>query len=1211
MWKLKENSRNNERLKNFRLEVLTDDAMIKLTISVLLFSFFLLPLLSADTNLIKDASFEDKLPLWLNIGGLRNYSAGKVITESAPDGKSVLSIKGWARSGCRILSPLIKRPSPPFHPKERNQNDAIVNQAEKERISNVFSVSAKMRSFGVEPGPKVELALFDSKGKAKLVSFGEIVLTGHGKWQLFEKKGIKLKNNPGGFRFAISIKGSMGSIQERRVELDQIGLFAKKNLGEISDNSDTHIFEAEDLADGVVWKKADYSHPTWYRAPSKMKMLTGFHPLKKGLKLAVTRPLNIRENGKFKLWYRYLTSGKFPGKSTISIKQDGKTVASKSFDGLASGGYRWEWSSMSMTLKKGKASIVLSRPNQGSVWLTRHFDLFVLTNNLNYQANIHDFMPAGYMRFTNLSQNQLPFCLWIWVRRHQSPWYANPGILSMSGNSRSYYVSQDKSLWLANGYTSPWIKISDDLLSAGGRNNVSLTATRQNHVNGFVKGSIKGKLEFALGRKKIIIKTIKINQDNPRILLTLPADFKNKRAEIRSSSYYIDEKQALLEKLKKPSGRPPRHLDISAHLSLSTEKDDLNVIEGEIAILKQLGFNNIYNSICPAEDALDFNKEHHLLPNFRVSLRQAWSKRKENSMYHPDSAAIEKIVQDIASKKNSIKNHILSFDLMDEPHGMSYEQILKSDLCVRKFRNYLKKSGFSPEELGVNRWNEVKPIRPAEKENNPVLFYHTAIFRLKAMPYFTRTITKIKNKYFPKKSATYCNYSPPISGSSWTIRGVDPFFLHRNNGLEMPWSEDWLGYGVGVQHMSDIYALLRAAAGKKDQPLGGYVVGSPFSTKLIRMKLYTAIAAGLRQVSVYCYGPYYAGIDSWSRALHIYQELSNSLHELGTIDEALHGTTRMKTDIAILYNRTASIWADKNYTSDNNNRHLHWALAHAGYDADFIPEEDIEDGDLDKYKVLYIGGMQMRKKCAKTISSWVKKGGILFGCAGAGIRDEYNRPMRILGNVFGVESVDCKLVNNIGRPRYELRTQKSLAVISTTGEDTPQVIFDQLCFSEKIAPHDKAMTIAKTAKGHCAGVKNKFGKGIAIRIAAMPGISYVNEAVKGKDYDIEAYLPKKFGKSLREFIAWPAKLAKAVKIAETKEPITEIIRYDGKNHAVVFIIDHDAAKKKEMIFRLFDAGQFTKAYSATGEPVKIRKQKNNTLLVTMPMNIADAIVLEK
>ena len=98
---------------------------------------------------------------------------------------------------------------------------------------------------------------------------------------------------------------------------------------------------------------------------------------------------------------------------------------------------------------------------------------------------------------------------------------------------------------------------------------------------------------------------------------------------------------------------------------------------------------------------------------------------------------------------------------------------------------------------------------------------------------------------------------------------------------------------------------------------------------------------------------------------------------------------RHQSEVAILYNRTAAIWGDQTSTSEQDGRFTHWALAHAGYDANFLAEEDIEAGKLNTYKVLYLHGPQIRRQTASKIADWVRQGGVLAGAAGAGCRDEY------------------------------------------------------------------------------------------------------------------------------------------------------------------------------------------------------------------------------
>jgi hypothetical protein len=115
-----------------------------------------------------------------------------------------------------------------------------------------------------------------------------------------------------------------------------------------------------------------------------------------------------------------------------------------------------------------------------------------------------------------------------------------------------------------------------------------------------------------------------------------------------------------------------------------------------------------------------------------------------------------------------------------------------------------------------------------------------------------------------------------------------------------------------------------------------------------------------------------------------------------------------------------------------------------------------------------------------------------------------------------------------------------------------------------------------------------------------------------KDYDPDSYLPKAYRPELRDFIAWPAQLARAYKVAETTSTdIAEIVRYDGKNRAVIFVIDYNATPVPKFTFTLPQAGQFTRAYSATGKPVSLKRMKGDKLEVCLPLDTADAVVLER
>lgn len=1145
------------------------------------------------TNLVPDASFESPAPLWIgetSLGAGQNMAfAAKELVTGAADGKYVLAIQGWEKAGTKILSPAFALDS------------------------ETYSATLKARSSGRVEGATVELALYDEKGAQRLASFGTAPLDGKGQWSALVGTAVKLAAPAASGRLAIVVSGPQ---KGARVEIDQLGLFAGSVVGDVNSVHDFIWFEAEEMAGGKAWKVAEH-YTGWYSdQPSGMKMLAGPDGIAEADNKPVSKTVTVGVAGPHRLWMRFLSPhSEYSGKFTIALQQNGETLAFKEItdnDPAHGPQYSWVWTSLDANLKTGAAQIVVTRPAAGTSWVNRKLDLFLLTSLLDHKPKLDDFRPRVYMRFTNLSTAQEPFNLWMFVRRHQPPvYYAVPGMLSAAGLSGSYYAPEDKEKWLALGESSPWVKVSDSLLPGGGRNNVQLIATRKMHTTGYVTGPIKGKLEFALGDEHRPLRTIEVDQNAPRILLTLPYDFEKNGDQIYTPFDYIEKTEAVLDKIGKPKGKVAKHLDLNVILQFESGIDDQKVIEREINIIKRLGFNGTFLPVAPAEQLVKFHAAHGLQQHFGLYV-DIFDHTKGGCQNAPNLEKLDALFKEQAKTYAPIMNKIERMKLSDEPGAMSYEHIVSHDVCKLKFAADLKAQGLTPQQLGVASWDEVVPVLPKDKEKRPQLFYYSGLFRLKSFADFLKAGVAAKKKHLPPSVKTYVNYSPPLADHlSWDHRGTDLFLSHRNGALEMLWTEDWLGYGASPQQMAPLYAQLRAAGAPTNEVLGGYMIGVDGATAILqRLKYYELIAAGARHVNVYNYGPLYAGIDSWSTTHAIYPTLSAVQHEFGVIDEALKGTTRRKTDIAILYNRTAGIWAHNTSTTEQDARIIHWALAHAGYDADFVSEEDIETGKLANYKVLYLNGIQIRREAMSKIGNWAWRGGTLFGSAGAGTRDEYNRPLELGEKIFGAQSQNLKLENDSGRPKYELRVLPVLDVLSSVaGSGAPEVSFNQLSFREILTPAAEVKVILKNKAGETAGVLHKFGKGTAIRVAAAPGITYLNDAVKEKDYDIDSYLPKKYRTELRDFIAWPAKLAGAARIAEANAPITEITRYDAKDRAVVFVINHQAAPMQNFIMKLPQAGHFTKAYTASGKPVQLKSLAGGVLQVSLPLDVTDAVVL--
>lgn len=1169
--------------------------MTRPIVSFVLFSLAASIAAAAD-NLAVDASFESALPAWFAERAGTSYFAGKEQVAGAADGRKVLAIEGWDKSGSQILSGPFLLP-------------------DAKALTGTLSVRSPAGHS--QSDVAVELALFDGEGKKQLASFG--TATPDAAWHALTGTAERAGKAGDKVRLAIVVRGPC---EQGRIEIDRVGLFAGPQAGPVSDNSDLAVIEAETLA-GPGWKVVDH-YGGWYNGtPSGMKMLAGSDRIEpKDNRPAVAKVL-VRQPGRHRLWVRF-HSNDYADQFTLSIHQQGAVRLERTIDAADKKYPRWAWSweSVETDLAPGEAEILLSRPNGGASSHARKIDMLVLTNRLDYQPEVEHFSPQCYLRFTNLSEGVEPFCLYGFVRRHQGPqWYANPGMLTRAGFSEGYYVPDDKAKWLAPGRSSPWVRMNDYLLAAGGRNNVQLIATRRMHTQGFIAERFRGTLELAVGDERRVVKTIAIDQAAPRLLLTLPLDFNNVD-QIKTALDYIAETESHLARLGGPTESPfapqkatlahgPRaeHLNLIANISLRSGVDDPEALRREVAILRTLGFNQTYHLVAPPTEAVDFAARNNLVPRFGDDL-PLWSHVEHQSQHHPDLKAMGEAARRFADENRPILDRMIRGKLMDEPGGMSYESICSSAPCRAKFAEWCRRQGLSPRDLGVADWSDVVPVLPAEREKKPELFYHTGLFRLEGFATLARACAKAKREALPATLRTYVNYSPPNSGGSWTERGTDLFLAQRSEGMEMVWTEDWLGYSAGPQHLSEILALCRAAGRDHGSQLGAYWVGQ-HSPELMRMKFYTLLAGGVRDIECYDYGPWYAGIDSWGREFPLYPAIQRCNREAATIDPYLHQTARRKTDTAILYNRTASIWALDDNSAVSDAGFLHWALAHAGYDAAYVAEEDVERGELAAFKVLYLSGRQIRRPAAAAIAAWVKQGGTLLGTAGAGTRDPYNRPLDVLDTVFAARSRDFQFRTSVGRAKYELRTLKPLNKLKPVGEQGKNLAeFDRFCFEERLEPLPGAEVVLADSNGRPAGTVNKYGKGTAIRLAALPGVSYIHEAVQ-PPYDIESYRPTAFRVALRDAIAWPARLAGAVRTAAAESPIAEIVRYDGPDRAVVFVIDHQGTPSPKFQFELFDAAGFRRAIAASGKSVELQPGTNGSAWISLPLDLCDGVVLLK
>ena len=85
------------------------------------------------------------------------------------------------------------------------------------------------------------------------------------------------------------------------------------------------MFEAEELADGTVWKVVDH-YENWYLGtPFGLKMLAGFENIKDDKNTPVSKMLSVKYAGKYRLWIRFL-GGVNKGGFRFAVYQNDREV---------------------------------------------------------------------------------------------------------------------------------------------------------------------------------------------------------------------------------------------------------------------------------------------------------------------------------------------------------------------------------------------------------------------------------------------------------------------------------------------------------------------------------------------------------------------------------------------------------------------------------------------------------------------------------------------------------------------------------------------------------------------------------------------------------------------------------------------------------------------------------------------------------------------
>lgn len=532
------------------------------------------------------------------------------------------------------------------------------------------------------------------------------------------------------------------------------------------------------------------------------------------------------------------------------------------------------------------------------------------------------------------------------------------------------------------------------------------------------------------------------------------------------------------------------------------------------------------------------------------------------------------------------------------------------------FPDWLKAKGLTLEEIGVSSWDQA---RPARADENPILYVegrdyaqHNAIKRMSAL---TSAITSA----FNGDVHVAANYAPHPYFLPDIWQWVDVF---KDGALTMPWSEDyaWQVPIASPQIIGFSLDVMRAAAKYHDLPMTYYCMPhSPGNTSDdFRRSNYLALGRGVKIVNHFSLGPQMFATENYVdwRDGDRWREIYRIIHETGKVDGLLAASRPVPAEVAVLLPRYSDLW-EKAADADANvygvERQSLWlALKHLQVPVDLLTGEDIAEGALQRYKVLYVAGPNILRQAAEEIARWVGKGGALFASAGGGLSDQYNRPLATLLDVYGLQShlLNQNPAERVVRPKMELPGMRPMDELSFSGE-TPFKM-PALAATDSLQPLATARVLATFSNGKPAALANHYGRGTAYLIGAMPGLAYLKPAIPDRPFDRNSFahfLPVHFDSNVRILIERPLRDAGVQPEVWCSDALVEGDLLTCDQASVVSLVNFTARPIKNLTVKVRAPGKPARVWTARLGDLPF-SYSDHEVNVSLRLDVTDFLVLQ-
>jgi hypothetical protein len=537
------------------------------------------------------------------------------------------------------------------------------------------------------------------------------------------------------------------------------------------------------------------------------------------------------------------------------------------------------------------------------------------------------------------------------------------------------------------------------------------------------------------------------------------------------------------------------------------------------------------------------------------------------------------------------------------------------------FITWLKSQNLKPTFIDPQAgedWSKIHFSPSSEtQKSNPGLYYYSKIWSYRYGIATMKDRTEILHKHL-SNAGIGANFSPHPTAYLGDVHHWISVF--REGGMTMPWGEDYIWQlPVGTQQMNFI-TLDMYRAGIADFPqakIHFYVMAhTPGNTPASwRRQFYGDLAHGAKIINLYELRPVQvAYTENHVSAPAMYQAVRTALHELGRFEDIVQDGHVRPAQAALWFSEAADVWHDNRSPFAAAKRTLYIAIRHHQIPLDML----VEGMDLSKYRVIYLTDRHVSRAASKALAKWVEQGGHLFATAGAGLRDEMDRPNQFLADLFGIrEETLEESKDRINREKEDLPWAGVMDQVKAFGGGEGRNV--------RVNPLDvlgakSRFTLSGAKASHAFGdgstavASRSIDKGSTSYCGFLPGLAYFKPAIPKQPLDrgtaddsFAHFIPNTFDAGAATLIASPA--VQIERPTNASEPLVETAVLESDHGIAIPLINWSGHPVKGLTLQLNLNAPGKHFFLASGGTVK-EEQREGKRTFIFDLDVADALIVQ-